>query len=231
MYKNFIYCLLLLALIACQSIDQSQNNSQTIPTKIESSPEQYNVDLNSSIATWLLKNEDKLYDGIMPVDSGFLQIDPNNLLTGKINLDLTGLSIKTQISKNELVSDILDLVNSPQYFDASRYPLIAFEFADIPMDSLLTETVKQEADTDNSSDFLTSIRLIGTATVKNVQAPFDIPSKIRFSNQQISIESRFYLNTVTWEIQSIVAENDTSTGIPDQVIQLGLYIEAHHVSK
>lgn len=186
-------CISIIAFYSCENDPKPTQEVQAIPV---SKPDTIRLQpvptegastfvLKEGVVNWLGKRTvGNRHTGTIKVAGGELKVNQGRLLSGKITLDMTSVTVnnmKDPGAKSDLESHLKDA----DFFEVKKYPTGEFVF-----DEVLPS---------NTPDFNWVIS--GKLTLKGKTEPVNIPVKMTVTDNELSAESaNFVINRTKWGV-------------------------------
>ena len=215
---------LLISLVACREEPKSAPEVQASPVsrpdtiRLQPVPTEGAATfvITEGVVTWLGKRTiGNRHTGTVRVKSGELKVNQGRLLSGKVILDITSISVdnlKDPGAKADLESHLKD----SDFFEAKKYPTGDFVF-----DEVLPS---------NMPDF--NWVLSGELTLKGKTHPVNIPVKMTIADDELSAQSaNFVINRTHWDIKFQSGLLGTAKNkIIEDIVPLSLTVRARKKS-
>jgi polyisoprenoid-binding protein YceI len=234
-YKNWLY--LIFAFFSSLSCQYEAKNDKITESSFDvlSNGTIHKVDTVQSILTWIVSTDRAKYDGtIRLADSSILTLTSDNTFAGYLNLKLDSIKISRWNFSDTSAQSIIKQVTSEKFLNTQQYPLAILKVSSLTNfdENWVPPSGTEEHDSpfqpEGFSEFMLpqpSHLLNGSLTINGITNKITAPTKLKISEQQITLEAKFNIDRSEWNINSFnKPDNDFFVF---NTINIGLYLEAH----
>jgi len=145
----------------------------------------YTVNTSKSTLKWLAKKVTGQHDGTVPVKSGSLTVNKDQITGGEFVLDMTSIKV-TDIKDAETNGKLVGHLNSDDFFSVDKYKEAHFK---------VTKVVAK-AGKDGTTHEIT-----GDLTIKGITNSITFPAKVTLANSGFIAAAKFTINRTKWDIK------------------------------
>ena len=210
----------LLALGACTNAPESdQAKTSDAQTAATATGENWVVDTSQSRLEWIGTKVTGYHSGSVPVKSGTLTSNNNNLAAGRFTLDMSRMAV-TGPKEADAASNqkLLGHLQSPDFFDVANHPEAAFEITGVqPFTGTVQDTTDPRQEAISAYKVANPTHTIsGNLTIKGVTKNIEFPARVSISGNQLEALAKFNIDRRQWNI--------TYPGKPDDLIRNDIHM-------
>lgn len=169
----------------------------------------YELDLSSSVITWIGSRPVKQHNGTIGIKEGFLVSKDSSLVAGEILIDVPSLDIKDLKKDSENYEKLKNHLMSEDFFHADSFPVARFELITfVPYDSMIKIVDKEEFPSENSPALLSEFMVkepthsvTGNLTIRGITKSITFPATILFRNNKVYAEAKFNIDRTEWNVK------------------------------
>lgn len=189
------------------------NNNETVETSDakevgEAMGETLTVNTAESVVDWRGYKPTGQHHGIIPITSGELTVDGDEVTGGQFVFDITQLEVHDLEHGSEDHVKLTGHLQSDDFFDASNHPDAAFEITSLePFAAGDTVEDKDEFDTDNTPKTSTEQMVSnpthwvsGNLTMRGTTKNIKFPAEISTSNGSATARAGFNIDRTDWNL-------------------------------
>src|SRR5690554_4920959 len=187
------------------------NNRETVETTDaqevgEASGESLQINTSASEVSWRGYKPTGQHHGIIPVTSGELVVDGNQVTGGKFTFDVTKLEVHDLEAGSENHTKLTGHLQSSDFFDAANHPEAIFEITSVePYSSGDTIEDKEEFETDNTPQTASEQMVAnpthwinGNLTMRGTTKNIRFPANVSVSNGSVTARAGFNIDRTEW---------------------------------
>lgn len=187
------------------------NNKDTVETTDamevgEASGETLQINTSASEVSWKGYKPTGQHRGIIPITSGELMVDNDEVTGGNFSFDITKLEVHDLESGSEDHVKLTGHLQSEDFFDASNHPQATFEITSVePFTSGDTVEDKDEFATENTPKTATEQMvsnpthwISGNLTMRGNTKNIKFPAVISISGSEVTAEAGFNIDRTQW---------------------------------
>lgn len=182
--KSIVYLVLILTpLFSAYRVPEAYENNESV--NIPSTPfaaEAYRIDTKESVVTWRCAMEltpQSPHIGYVYISNGELKIEKDQLIGGKVEIDMNTIADKDHGSDNGLVKHL----KSPDFFEVDKFPTSSF---------VITSVVKGSAQ---------GINVTGNLTIKGITHIVTFPASLDVHNGIVTANGEVVIDRTQWDIR------------------------------
>ncbi len=168
----------------------------------------YQLDLSSSVVTWIGSRPVKQHNGTIGIKEGFLISQDSNLIGGEVIIDIPSLDIKSVKKDSEDYDKLKNHLMSEDFFLADSFPVAHFELITmVPFDSMIKIVDKEEFPSENTPALLSEFMVkepthyvTGNLTMRGITKSITFPATVFFRNNKVFADAKFNLDRTEWNI-------------------------------
>jgi polyisoprenoid-binding protein YceI len=146
----------------------------------------FNVDFKTSTVNWKgQKVTGSGHNGTVRVSSGQLEFKGNNLIAGKVKLNMNEISC-TDLSDAESNANLLNHLRSADFFNTAQFPDANFEVT----------SVKAQKDGNGNTHFIT-----GKLTIKGITKDVSFPATVGGKDGQATIKGELVIDRSQFDVR------------------------------
>lgn len=146
----------------------------------------FNVDFKSSTVNWQGQNvTGKGHNGTVRVSSGQLEFKGNNLVAGKLKLNMNEITC-TDLSDAESNANLLNHLRSADFFNTSQFPDANFEVT----------SVKAQKDAKGNTHLIS-----GKLTIKGITKDVSFPATVSGKDGQATVKGELIVDRSQFDVR------------------------------
>ena len=171
----------------------------------------YHIDTSRSQVSWIGTKVTGRHNGMIPIRQGALQLQGNQVVSGRIVLDMQALRATDKRIDEANNHKLAKHLTSADFFDAGRFPDAVFELISIkPFTGEARQPAKRHAAwqealrVKNPTHYLT-----GNLTIKGCTRSITFPARLVVEGDELRAQANFNIDRTHW---GLVYGSDKSMG-------------------
>lgn len=167
---SLLYSILMIAPLLSPDFRENENN------------EEYVVDTKESVVTWKCAMQfvpANNHIGYIDISRGDLKIENGLLVGGTVEIDMNTITDDRHESDNDLV----DHLKSPDFFDATKFPVSAF---------MITQVAKAKGE---------NINVTGDLTIKGITHSIAFPVRLNVTSGTVTVSGKITIDRTKWDVR------------------------------
>ena len=213
---------------SCTNAPESDEAKTTGAKEVDKNKtgEKWNLNISASKIEWIGTKVTGYHTGTVPIKSGELYVNNNDVTSGKFVMDVANMTISAPKGDTSGNAKLLGHLKSGDFFDVAKYPEAIFELTEIK--SYQGGPIKDTADERQSeiSEYKVTDpthTISGNLTMKGVTKNIEFPARITVSGNSAEAIAKFNIDRKEW---GIVYEGKKDDLVRDAV-HLGISINAN----
>jgi len=156
--------------------------------------------------------------GTLKLSDGNISVDNGVVTGGSFTIDANSLTVDTTsvTEKDKKAIDLQNHLKSPDFFDATKYPVVKFVLTNIaPYDSTQAKSL-----TEGATNLVS-----GNLTIKDSTVNITFPAKVVVNNDNVEIGAKFSVDRTSWGL-SYGAKGNPADWMISKDFELALDIKA-----
>ncbi|HET9744146.1 MAG TPA: YceI family protein [Chitinophagaceae bacterium] len=217
----------LLTFMSCTNAPESDEAKTTDAKDVDQNKtgEKWNLNVSDSKIEWIGTKVTGYHTGTVPIKSGELYVNNNNVTSGKFVMDVANMNVSGPKGDTTGNAKLLGHLKSADFFDVSKYPEAMFEVTGVKSyeGGPIQDTVDERQDEISEYKVTDPTHIIsGNLTMKGITKNIEFPARITVSGNQAEAVAKFNIDRKNW---GIVYEGKKDDLIRDAV-HLGISIKA-----
>jgi polyisoprenoid-binding protein YceI len=221
MMKNAILGLsMLLALASCGGNQSDQAKTDAKQEAATQSGSVYEIDTVNTTVNWYATHKGGMAPrfGKVPVKKGNLSVVNGAITGGGFEVAVHGLNVDpTSVTEaDKKYTDLEGHLKSPDFFDASKYPVAKFEItAVVPYDSTQQKSLLPGA---------TNL-ISGNLTLKDKTLNVTFPAQVSVTDKEVTAKAKFTIDRTAWGL-NYKTEGSPENWLISKDVQVGFDLKA-----
>jgi polyisoprenoid-binding protein YceI len=182
----------------------------------EASGKSLAIDPSTSQINWRGYKPTGQHFGVIPVTTGEVVVQGEELTGAKFVFDITGLKIQDMEESNENYGKLWGHLQSPDFFDAANHPQATFELTSVEPYTAGAITDKEEFATANTPKKDSEVApanpthwISGNLTMRGTTKNIKFPATVSIENGSVAAKAGFNIDRTAWGL----AYGDESTAV------------------
>lgn len=195
----------------------------------------------ASYVTWVGSKPLGKHNGRFLIKEGTLDVQDNQVVSGRIVIDITSLEVLDLPADNEDNGKLRGHLLSGDFFESETHAEGVFELTDIGEYDAGAYADKDEYESENAPAAASEHRVLspthnvsGNLTLRGVARNITFPARIEVGDHEVSATAKFNIDRSEWGI-AYGDENSVADKAVDRFIyntvNVGLTLVAHHTDK
>src|SRR5690554_2499844 len=164
------------------------------------------INIAESEITWRGYKPTGQHRGIIPITSGGITVDGDEVTGGRFSFDVTKLEVHDLEAGSENHTKLTNHLQSEDFFDAANHPEAIFEITSVePYSSGDTIEDKEEFETDNTPQTASEQMVAnpthwinGNLTMRGTTKNIRFPANVSVSNGSVTARAGFNIDRTEW---------------------------------
>lgn len=168
--------------------------------------QEYAIDTTASVVTWIGSKPTGKHDGTIPVSTGTIAVEGDNIVGGSVDINILGIS-NTDLAENaEMQKKLVDHLLSPDFFDAENHPSANFTITSVDTYSSSDSVeVKEEFDSEfkpaAADEYVVEApthKITGNLTMRGKTLSVSFPANVQMQDGKIMANAKFNIDRTMW---------------------------------